>query len=154
MNSPKISRPDLRPIRLARKLMVAHSDYDLLDDLAAGLSQSGFEVHKSTSGVGCVEKLRQDTTDVLILDPDLLWGGSDGVLNVMATSPNLATIPVLLLISPNTCSTRSNKLRTLVSEIVTMPTSHETIAERCVELAEWKIVRSLTHPIAASLQPS
>ena len=134
--STKISRPNLRPVRATRTLLVAHSDHYLLEHLVLGLEQSGFSVHNANSGITCVEKMRCMTPEVLLLDPDLLWGGGDGVLALMVTNPVLVHIPVLLLVTIETNMALANSLRTAVSDVLSLPSSKEAIADRCLELAE------------------
>ena len=136
MATAQISRPNLRPVRSPRTLLVAHSDHDLLEHLVLGLEQSGFSVHNANSGINCVAKLRCVKPEVLLLDPHLLWGGGDGVLASMVSNPVLVSIPVLLLVTFETDMELANSLRTSVSDILSLPSSKEAIADRCLELAE------------------
>lgn len=136
MHSSYISRPNLRPVGATRTLLVAHSDHYLLEHLVLGLEQSGFSVHNSNSGITCMAKMRCINPAVLLLDPDLLWGGGDGVLASMVSSPTLVYIPVLLLVTFETNMEMANGLRTMVNDVVSLPTSKEAIADRCSELAE------------------
>ena len=118
--------------------MVAHSDHYVLDDLVAGLQESGFDVHKSSNGVGCIEQMRQHAADILLLDPGLLWGGGDGVLAVMETSPVMAKIPVLFLVTFDTNMLLANSLRSTDIDFLALPNSKEAIANRCLEVSEAK----------------
>ena len=139
MECSKITRPNLRPVRLTRTLLVAHSDHYLLEHLVLGLEQSGFSVHNANSGINCVEKLRVIKPEVLLLDPDLLWGGGDGVLASMVSNPALVSIPVLLLVTFETNMNLANSMRTTVSDVLSLPTSKEAIADRCLELADTNV---------------
>lgn len=78
------------------------------------------------------------TPDVLLLDPDLLWGGGDGVLALMVTNTVLVQIPVLLLVTLETNMALAIRLRTTVDDVLSLPNSREAIADRCLELAETK----------------
>jgi len=118
--------------------LVAHSDHYLLEHLVLGLEQSGFFVHYANSGINCVAKLKVIKPEVLLLDPNLLWGGGDGVLATMDSNPALAAIPVLLLVTLETNMELANSLRTTVSDVLSLPSSKEAIADRCLELAETK----------------
>jgi len=100
------------------------------------LEQSGFSVHYANSGINCVAKLRCIAPNVLLLDPNLLWGGGDGVLASMITNPALVSIPVLLLLTFETDMDLANSLRTSVSDVLSLPTTRDVIADRCLELAE------------------
>ena len=136
MTTAQISHPHLRPARSPRTLLVAHSDHYLLEHLVLGLEQSGFSVHNANSGINCVAKLRCIKPEVLLLDPHLLWGGGDGVLASMVSNPTLVSIPVLLLVTFETDIALANSLRTTVSDVLTLPSSKDVIADRCLELAE------------------
>jgi CheY-like chemotaxis protein len=54
-------------------------------------------VAEAESGLECLEALRQQPPDILVLHRELLWGGSDGVLNVMRQDSGWSIIPVVLL---------------------------------------------------------
>jgi response regulator RpfG family c-di-GMP phosphodiesterase len=51
------------------------------------------------SGLECMCRLRNRVPDVLVLEPQLLWGGGDGVLAMMGENPDLANVPVMVLTS-------------------------------------------------------
>ena len=63
------------------------------------LLQEGFELVMAASGLECVARLRECVPDVLVLEPQLPWGGGDGVLAMMGEFPALAIVPVLVLAS-------------------------------------------------------
>ena len=63
------------------------------------LLQDGFELATASSGLECVARLRERVPDVLVLEPQLPWGGGEGVLAIMGEVPQLATVPVMVLTS-------------------------------------------------------
>jgi CheY-like chemotaxis protein len=63
------------------------------------LLQDGFELATASSGLECVARLRERAPDVLVLEPQLPWGGGEGVLAMMGEVPQLATVPVMVLTS-------------------------------------------------------
>lgn len=65
---------------MQRMILVAESDDELRDLFQVYFRKLGFEVTTATSGLDCLEHLRQNPPDVLLLDEDLVWGGADGVL--------------------------------------------------------------------------
>lgn len=79
-------------------LSVLHADGD--DNgrtfIASHLGARGFRIHSVCGGVACLEALRRIRPDCVILDRELPWGGSDGVLGVIREDPQLQSIPVLL----------------------------------------------------------
>ena len=83
----------MKPIRV----LIADSDESLLACCREYLSQHGLEVATATSGLDCVAQLRTFVPDALVLEPELLWGGADGVLAVMEEDPTVPRVPVLVL---------------------------------------------------------
>jgi CheY-like chemotaxis protein len=63
------------------------------------LSRAGFDLVTAFSGLECVARLRERVPDVLVLEPNMHWGGGDGVLAIMRESPDLAKVPVMILTS-------------------------------------------------------
>ena len=63
------------------------------------LAQEGFDVVAARSGLECVARLRERVPDVLVLEPQLPWGGGEGVLAIMGEVPALANVPVMVLTS-------------------------------------------------------
>jgi DNA-binding response OmpR family regulator len=63
------------------------------------LSREGFEMDRALTGLECVSRLWERMPDVLVLEPQLPWGGGDGVLAMMGEDPQFATVPVMVLTS-------------------------------------------------------
>ena len=63
------------------------------------LMREGFELRTAVSGLECVARLRECVPDVLVLEPQMPWGGGNGVLAIMDESPDLAMVPVMILTS-------------------------------------------------------
>ena len=63
------------------------------------LFHEGFELDAATGGLECIARMREHVPDVLVLEPQLPWGGGEGVLAMMGEVPALATIPVMVLTS-------------------------------------------------------
>jgi len=79
------------------RVLIASADECLLEDYRRCLERHGFVVITTTSGLECVERLRESAPDVLVLDPSLPWGGGDGVLALMAEEPDVPRVPVIAL---------------------------------------------------------
>jgi CheY-like chemotaxis protein len=56
----------------------------------------GHRVSAANGGVECVEQLRDDSTSLLVLEAPLLWGGSDGVLDIIQNDLK-GRLPVILV---------------------------------------------------------
>jgi DNA-binding response OmpR family regulator len=78
-------------------VLVADTDELLVAAYRAFFVVEGFQVNWVTDGVSCLESLRQHPPEVLILDAELPWGGSSGVLEVMRQDSTIAFVPVVLL---------------------------------------------------------
>jgi DNA-binding response OmpR family regulator len=61
-------------------LLIAEGDAILCDIYERYLSNHGYTVEVASDGLRCLEILRRCCPGALILDLDLRWGGSDGVL--------------------------------------------------------------------------
>src|SRR5271157_944004 len=79
------------------RILLVDRDEFLLATYREYLSRHGAIVTTATSGVACLERLRDFAPDILVLDPSLLWGGSDGVLAVLHEEPEIRPACVLLL---------------------------------------------------------
>jgi hypothetical protein len=55
------------------------------------------EVATAVDGIDCIKIMRKLQPEVLLLEPSLLWGGSQGVLAVRSEEPELQDIPVVLI---------------------------------------------------------
>lgn len=78
------------------RVLIADPDESLLA-IYRELLQKDFDVATASNALKCVRRLRQVVPDVLILEPQLPWGGGDGVLSIMRDDPALADVPVMLL---------------------------------------------------------
>jgi CheY-like chemotaxis protein len=81
------------------RVMMADPDESLQPVYREPLLQGGFELATAVSGLECVAQLRECVPDLLVLEPQLPWGGGEGVLAMMGETPEFATIPVIVLTS-------------------------------------------------------
>jgi carbon storage regulator CsrA len=83
-------------LRTAR-VLIADPDRLLLTAYSQHLTRRGASVSTARTGLECWEKLMQSVPDVLVLEPELLWGGGDGVLALLNEQPNIRPTIVMLL---------------------------------------------------------
>jgi DNA-binding NtrC family response regulator len=81
---------------MKQTLLIGDGDAELCDLYSRFLTARGYDVATSLDGLDCLEKLRQLESVVLVLDPDLRWGGGDGVLAWLREESLMPGIPVIL----------------------------------------------------------
>lgn len=93
-------------------LSVLHADCDgnQCERQVADLASRGYHIRTAANGLDCLEKLRQATPDLLILDLHLPWGGSEGVLAVMRAEPALRRVPVVIITANQSSIQTLNKI--------------------------------------------
>jgi DNA-binding response OmpR family regulator len=78
------------------RVLLADADEVHLEIVQSFLWDRGHEAEIATDALECLSILREFLPDVLVLDRDLLWGGSEGVLAAMHNDPLLPEISVVL----------------------------------------------------------
>jgi CheY-like chemotaxis protein len=79
--------------------LIADADQSLLDRYRECLAVAGFAVVTATSGLECLAHQRRWAPDVLVLGDELPWGGGSGILALMVEEPDVAKVPVVVLLS-------------------------------------------------------
>ena len=74
-------------------VLIAETDTKLCAAYERMLSGSGLLVETAVDGLDCWSKLRARRPDALMIDVDLLWGGSDGVLARLREDSDEAVSP-------------------------------------------------------------
>ena len=123
------------------KLLVVDDDPDILDAITTILGAQPYAIHTARDGVECVDKVRQDIPDLIILD--LLMPKKDGfaVVRELRENPRYAKIPILILTSVREdASRRRYELETGlamdVQDYVEKPISPTDLLDRVKELLE------------------
>jgi DNA-binding response OmpR family regulator len=94
------------------------------------LLQEGFDLVTAVNGVECVALMRECAPDLLVLEPQLPWGGGEGVLSIMGESPQLATVPVMILTSCRDPRLMKAVTRFPVSDFQLKPLAPDRLAAR------------------------
>ena len=63
------------------RFLVADHDRGIAEAVTRCLVSRGYEAESASDALQCTEKIRNSSPSVLVLDPCLLWGGGDGVMN-------------------------------------------------------------------------
>lgn len=61
------------------------------------LERHGFDVCVAEGGVECINVLTKRVPDVILLECSLLWGGAEGILEILSEDSEKQRIPVVLL---------------------------------------------------------
>lgn len=61
--------------------------------------KDGHAVVHTFNGLTCVEQLAKFRPHVLILEPNIPWGGGDGILDVLSSEPDWSSVRVILVTS-------------------------------------------------------
>lgn len=109
---------------------MADPDESLQPVYRESLEREGFEVVTAFSGLECVARLRECVPDLLVLEPQLPWGGGDGVLAMMGEIPQLANIPVMVLTSCRDPQVLNRVARFPVSDFHLKPLAPDRLAAR------------------------
>jgi DNA-binding response OmpR family regulator len=81
----------------AARILIADADEQMRAVYANGLVDYGFEVATAADGLNCIAALRDFVPTLLVLDPELPWGGGAGLLARMYEEADLPYVPVILL---------------------------------------------------------
>ncbi|MGB3903556.1 MAG: response regulator [Anaerolineae bacterium] len=123
------------------KLLVVDDDPDILDAITTILGTQPYSLDTARDGVECIDKVREDTPDLIILD--LLMPRKDGfaVVQELRRNPKYAKLPILILTSVREdASRRRYELETGlamdVQDYVEKPISPMELIERVKSLLE------------------
>ena len=78
-------------------LLIAEPDAKLCGNYELMFAESGLLVETATDGLDCWSKIRTRCPDALLVDMDLLWGGSDGVLARLREDSDAADAPEIFV---------------------------------------------------------
>ena len=115
---------DSRPLRI----LIADPDESIHDTYCEHLTREGFEVASVFSGVECVASLRERVPDLLLIEPELPWGGGDGVVASMGEDTPLASVPVVVLTSCGNSDVIDRFARFPVSKYLFKPIAPDRMA--------------------------
>jgi carbon storage regulator len=116
------------------RVLIADPDEYLLASYREYLRQLGATVFTATSGLECMERIRDSAPDVLIMEPVLLWGGGDGVLALMKERPELRPAYVILLTQSRNRSLQYRLSSFKIDDYQIKPLTGKCLAERISRL--------------------
>ncbi len=117
----------------------SHSRYNFELELA----RQGFQVVTAADGLSSLAVLRRITPAVVILEPELTWGGGEGVLAVMRSEPRLEDIPVLVLATQSDRSAIYRISQFPISDFLNQPASPQQVVARVMRLLGTQMERAV-----------
>jgi DNA-binding NtrC family response regulator len=82
---------------MAARYLIADHDPSLREECRRCLCARGHDVAVAADGLQCLEQLREVSPQVLVLDPDLVWGGGAGVLDCLSAESPVSPVTVVLM---------------------------------------------------------
>ena len=131
-------------------ILIADRDEFLVASYREYFTRHGAVVTAATTGVMCVDRLRDFAPDVLVLEPTILWGGGDGVLAVMHAEPEIRPASVLLLTQGGNRSLLYRLSSFRVDDYQTKPVAPRQLLDRICALRRLPAVavQPLSKPLA------
>ena len=120
--------------KMSIRVLIADPDEYLLASYREYLRQLGATVVTATTGLECMERIRDSAPDVLILEPVLLWGGGEGVLALMQEHPELRPAYVILLTQSRNRSLQYRLSSFKIDDYQIKPLTGKRLAERISRL--------------------
>jgi DNA-binding response OmpR family regulator len=113
------------------RILIADHDRYLLAAYKTQLSLNGFDVATAQNGLECLQRLREFTPDVLVLEPSIPWGGGDGIMSLLHEESDLPEVRIILVLTSG-CSPHVlyNIAPFPVSDYLAKPVTGRSLAER------------------------
>ena len=128
------SSPTSQDVLRSTHVLIADHDRLLLAAYSQHLTLRGANVSTARTGLECWEKLRQSVPNLLVLEPELLWGGGDGVLALLNEQPSIRPDVVMLLTHNRNRSLLYRSSSFKVDDFLTKPLTATQLTERICSL--------------------
>lgn len=112
------------------RILVADPNEILVEDYQRHLEACGAVVATAKDGLECVELLRDFRPDVLVLEPELLWGGGPGVLERMLSEPDVPIAPVVVVTSARDLEQLREIIKFPLYDLAVKPLTPEQLATK------------------------
>ena len=108
----------------------------LMAEYRTALMRTGYRVGMAADGVQCFRRIRSFRPDLIVLDVDLLWGGADGVLDVLKEETVDPPVAVLVIGSRSSRAALYRVARFAVTDYQSKPVTGQYLVRRIRELLE------------------
>jgi DNA-binding response OmpR family regulator len=102
------------------------------------LRSSGNSVRLVFDGIECASALRKFRPNVLVLDPNIPWGGGDGVLAIRDEEPELDQTQVMILTAGCDSSLLYRMSNYAIDDLVWQPVSASLLQQRLERLLKFQ----------------
>jgi carbon storage regulator len=130
LGKASLGKASLAPTRV----LIAAPNRCTLKSYADGLGARGAVVATAMTGLECIESLRAAVPEVLVLELNLLWGGEDGVLSMIAGEPELRPKCVMIVAQSRNPGALYRLSGFKVDDYQTSPLSADDLANRICAL--------------------
>lgn len=126
----------IKPIRV----LVADPDQTLLATYGNVLTDHGWQLSMAGTGLQCMTQLKRFEPDVLVLEPEILWGSGSDLLAWMHAEVSVPTVPVIILTLAKDVDELCRVLAFPLEEFVLKPCSPHQLAKkiRCTLDGVWQ----------------
>lgn len=121
---------------MARRIVIADDNTDLLALLTSRFRSLGFEVHEAPNGARALEIVRQQRPDIVLLDVMMPELNGFQVCRRLKQDPDLAKTPVVLLTAKDTDADRFWGNEVGADLYLTKPIDPGVVAQRIEELLQ------------------
>ncbi|HEY3965753.1 MAG TPA: response regulator [Planctomycetaceae bacterium] len=115
-------------------ILIAVPDPVLMAEYRTALLYAGYPVGLAADGIQCLRRIREFRPGLIVLDVDLLWGGADGVMDVLQDEPAEPPRSVLVIGSRGSRSALYRVSRFAVTDYQLKPLSAQRLARRVDDL--------------------
>src|SRR5688572_20502690 len=115
---------------MPKNILIVESDAALSRSLRADLESRGFTVSETSDGKGCVERVRKDQPDLVILSVELA-AGQNGyfICGKLKKDDQLKHIPVMIVGNPDGFA-QHRRLKTRADDYLAKPAELKQVAEK------------------------
>jgi len=103
------------------RVLIAGGDTEFLELEQRFLSHCGHDATIAYDGLECASILQDFIPDVVVIDCELLWGGSDGVVAIMLEDPRLSQTPVIFVADVDPREAYEDKMEWMVVDWIRKP---------------------------------
>jgi len=109
------------------KVLLAIRRSQSRSDYVVDLRRNGFQVTTADDGIECLDVLSRFIPDAVVVEPELLWGGGDGVVALLRDKSETRSVPVLVLTTDASRSAVYRISQFPIGDFLTQPVSPQRL---------------------------